>query len=82
LVAGSNFHADPPKEESNYSDAVTISPAKNANFSRESAPSHYYAAGETSASTVSVQAPAGNQLENFFSTVEFRCLLRRYRRKY
>jgi hypothetical protein len=46
-------------------DAVTISPATNANFSHESVPSHYYAARETSASTVSVQTPTGNQLEKF-----------------
>jgi len=46
-------------------DAVTVSPATKANFARESTPSHYYAARETSASTVAVQTPAGNQVEKF-----------------
>jgi hypothetical protein len=46
-------------------DAVTISPATDANFSRESAASHYYAARETSANTVSVRTPVGNQQEKF-----------------
>jgi hypothetical protein len=56
---------DPQSAGSLGWDAVTVSPATNANFSHESAPSHYYAARETSASTVSVQTPAGNQLEKF-----------------
>jgi hypothetical protein len=46
-------------------DAVTISPATNANFSRENVASHYYAARETSANTVSVRTPTGNQQEKF-----------------
>jgi hypothetical protein len=56
---------DPQSSGSIGWDAVTVSPATNANFSRESASSHYYDARETSASTVSVQTPAGNQLEKF-----------------
>ena len=56
---------DPQSSGSIGWDAVTVSPATNANFSRESTSSHYYAARETSASTVSVQTPAGNQLEKF-----------------
>jgi hypothetical protein len=56
---------DPQSAGSLGWDAVAVSPATNANFSHESAPSHYYAARETSASTVSVQTPAGNQLEKF-----------------
>jgi hypothetical protein len=46
-------------------DAITVSPTTNANLRHESTPSHYYAARETSASTVSVQTSAGNQLEKF-----------------
>jgi hypothetical protein len=45
--------------------AVTITPAANASFLREATPSHYYAARETSANTVSIAAPAGNQVEKF-----------------
>jgi hypothetical protein len=45
--------------------AVTITPPANASFPRELTPSHYYAARETSASTVSIPTPAGNQLEKF-----------------
>jgi hypothetical protein len=45
--------------------AVTVMPTTDASFSRASATSHYYAARQTSASAVSVQAPAGNQLEKF-----------------
>lgn len=56
---------DPQSAGSIGWDAVTVSPATNANFSHETTPSHYYAARETSASTVSVQSPAGNQLEKF-----------------
>jgi hypothetical protein len=56
---------DPQSAGSISWDAVTVSPATNANFSRESTPSHYYAARETSASTVAVQTPTGNQLEKF-----------------
>jgi hypothetical protein len=56
---------DPQSAGSIGWDEVTISPATNANFSHESIPSHYYAARETSASTVSVRTPAGNQLEKF-----------------
>jgi len=56
---------DPQSAGSIGWDAVIVSPATNANFSRESTPSHYYAARETSASTVVVQTPAGNQLEKF-----------------
>jgi hypothetical protein len=46
-------------------DAVSLSPATNANFFHESTPSHYYAARETSANAVSVQTPGGNQRERF-----------------
>jgi hypothetical protein len=46
-------------------DAVTVSPTTNANLRHESTSSHYYAARETSANTVSVQTSAGNQLEKF-----------------
>jgi hypothetical protein len=46
-------------------DAVTISPVTTASFSPESTPSHYYAARETSANTVAVRTPAGNQVEKF-----------------
>jgi hypothetical protein len=56
---------DPQSAGSIGWDTVTVSPATNANFSRESTPSHYYAARETSASTVAVQTPAGNQREKF-----------------
>jgi hypothetical protein len=46
-------------------DAVTVSPTTNANLRHESTSSHYYAARETSANTVSVQTSAGNQMEKF-----------------
>jgi len=45
--------------------AVTITPATSASLVRESAPSHYYAARETSANTVSIPSPSGNQFERF-----------------
>ena len=44
---------------------VTITPASNEAFLRENAPSHYYAARETSANNVCIAAPSGNQLEKF-----------------
>jgi hypothetical protein len=43
----------------------TIAPASQQAFHRESAPSHYYAARETAANSISISAPAGNQLEKF-----------------
>jgi hypothetical protein len=67
-VRPANFNSimlDPLSAGSIGWDAATISPATNANFSRESAASHYYAARETSANTVSVRTPAGNQQEKF-----------------
>jgi hypothetical protein len=39
--------------------------ASNEAFPREKAPSHYYAARETAANSVSISAPSGNQLEKF-----------------
>ena len=44
---------------------VTIEPASNQTFPRENAPSHYYAARETSASPISVATASGAQLEKF-----------------
>jgi hypothetical protein len=45
--------------------SVTVSPAVPANFPRESAASHYYAARETSATPLSVNGPSGDQREKF-----------------
>jgi len=46
-------------------DSVTVSPALPANFLRESAPSHYYAARDTSATPLSVRGRAEDQHEKF-----------------
>jgi hypothetical protein len=56
---------DPQNTGSIEWDAVTVSPATKANFPHESTPSHYYAARKTSASSVAVETPGGNQLEKF-----------------
>jgi hypothetical protein len=45
--------------------SVTVSPAVPANFPRESAASHYYAARDTSATPLSVKGPSGDQREKF-----------------
>ena len=45
--------------------SVTVSPAISANFPRESAASHYYAARDTSATPLSVNGPSGDQHEKF-----------------
>jgi hypothetical protein len=55
-----------PHEDGSISwDSVTVSPALPANFPRESASSHYYAARLTSATPLSVSSPDGDQREKF-----------------
>jgi hypothetical protein len=44
---------------------LAIAPASSQAFPHEKAPSHYYAARETAANSVSIAAPSGNQLEKF-----------------
>jgi hypothetical protein len=44
---------------------LLVAALSNAAFLRESAPSHYYAARETAANSVSISAPSGHQLEKF-----------------
>jgi hypothetical protein len=46
-------------------DSVTVAPSFRSDFPREDAGSHYYAARETSATPLSVKAPAGDQHEKF-----------------
>jgi hypothetical protein len=46
-------------------DSITVAPNLNADFAREKAASRYYAARETSATPLSVQAPVGEQHEKF-----------------
>ena len=46
-------------------DSITVAPNPSADFSQEKAASRYYAARETSATPLSVQAPAGQQHEKF-----------------
>lgn len=46
-------------------DSITVTPNLSADFPREKAASRYYAARETSANPLSVQAPAGQQYEKF-----------------
>ena len=46
-------------------DSITVAPNLSADFAREKAASRYYAARATSATPLSVQAPAGQQHEKF-----------------
>ena len=46
-------------------DSITVAPKASAEFPQEKAASRYYAARETSATPLSVQAPAGQQHEKF-----------------
>jgi len=46
-------------------DSITVSPDPSANFPRENAGNHYYAARETSATPLSVPSPTGDQHEKF-----------------
>jgi hypothetical protein len=46
-------------------DSITVAPNLSADFTREKAASRYYAARETSATPLSVLAPAGQQHEKF-----------------
>jgi hypothetical protein len=46
-------------------DSITVTPSHSADFPQEKAASRYYAARETSATPLSVQAPAGQQHEKF-----------------
>ena len=46
-------------------DSITVAPNLAADFPRENAGSHYYAARETSATPLSVKAPSGDQHEKF-----------------
>jgi hypothetical protein len=46
-------------------DSITVGPNLSADFAREKAASRYYAARETSATPLSVQAPTGQQHEKF-----------------
>jgi hypothetical protein len=46
-------------------DSVTVAPNLAEDFPRENAGSHYYAARQTSATPLSVQAPSGDQHEKF-----------------
>jgi hypothetical protein len=50
-------------------DSVHIEPSGPSDFPREEQENHYYAARETSSAPVHVNAPRGEQRENFFSTV-------------
>lgn len=45
--------------------SISVSPSGDQNFPRENATSRYYAARETSASSLSVNSPAGQQYEKF-----------------
>ena len=55
-----------PHDDGNIAwDSITVAPNLSADFAREIAASRYYAARETSATPLSVLAPAGQQHEKF-----------------
>jgi hypothetical protein len=56
---------DPNIDGSMVWNEVTLMPGSNERFLRETAPSHYYAARETSGTPISIVTPSGNQLEKF-----------------
>jgi hypothetical protein len=56
---------EPHEDGSIAWDSITVAPNLAANFPREKAGSHYYAARETSATPLSVKGPSGDQHEKF-----------------
>jgi hypothetical protein len=56
---------EPHEDGSIAWDSITVAPNLAANFPREKAGSHYYAARETSSTPLSVRVPSGDQHEKF-----------------